>query len=70
MDKINSPGQTDSRTPYCVRLPGFVTDREVGLGDAITHATSMLGIRQCSGCQQRSAVLSRWLVFSGRPADR
>ena len=52
--------------PYRVRLPGFITDEEVGLGDVIKRATSSIGIRPCTGCEQRAARLNRWLVFTGR----
>jgi hypothetical protein len=49
---------------YRVRLPGFVTDEEIGLGDALKRATSYVGIRPCGGCRQRAALLNRWVVFS------
>lgn len=52
--------------PYIVRLPGFVTDEDVGLGDAIKRVTSTVGIRPCGGCKQRAATLNRWVTFSGR----
>jgi hypothetical protein len=52
--------------PYRARLPGFVSDQDVGLGDAIKRATSTVGIRPCGGCDRRAAALNRWLVFSGR----
>jgi hypothetical protein len=52
--------------PYRVRLPGFISDEDVGLGDAIKHATSTIGIRPCAGCARRAAALNRWFVFSGR----
>ena len=51
---------------YRVRLPGFVTDTDVGLGDVIKRATSLAGIRPCAPCSERAAKLNRWLVFSGR----
>ncbi len=51
---------------YRVRLPGFITDKEVGLGDVIKRATSAVGIRPCGGCERRAAALNRWIVFSGR----
>jgi hypothetical protein len=59
---------TKERQPYRVRLPGFVRDQDVGLGDAVTGATSMLGIKPCEGCKLRAATLNRWLTFSGRHA--
>jgi hypothetical protein len=57
-------GQT--RTPYRVRLPGFIGDREVGLGDVIKRATSVVGIRPCGGCARRAAVLNSWVSFQER----
>jgi hypothetical protein len=56
----------NERQPYRVRLPGFITDNDVGLGDVIKRATSAIGIKPCGGCARRAAVLNRWMVFSGR----
>ena len=56
----------DERQPYRMRLPGFITDEEIGLGDVIKRATSSIGIRPCGGCERRAAALNRWLVFSSR----
>ena len=52
--------------PHQVRLPGFITDEPLGLGDLIKRATSSLGIKPCGGCQARAAALNRWMVFSGK----
>jgi hypothetical protein len=52
--------------PYRVRLPGFISDTEVGLGDVIKRATSLVGIRPCGPCHDRAAALNRWVVFSQR----
>ena len=49
---------------YRVRLPGFITDEEIGLGDALKRATSYVGIRPCGGCRRRAAALNRWVVFT------
>lgn len=57
---------TKERQPYRVRLPGFVSDQDIGLGDVVTRATSLFGIRPCGGCERRAAALNRWMVFSGR----
>lgn len=51
-------------TPMRVRLPGFIKDEEVGLGDAIKRVTYAFGIRGCGGCEQRAAALNRWMVFT------
>lgn len=52
--------------PHRVRLPGFTAETEVGLGDVIKRATSLVGIRPCGSCTERAASLNRWMVFSGR----
>ena len=52
--------------PHRVRLPGFIADGEIGLGDVIKRATSYFGIQPCRGCEHRSAVLNRWMVFTNR----
>jgi hypothetical protein len=44
---------------------------DVGLGDALKHVTSAVGLKPCDGCERRAAALNRWVVFSaGRPDDR
>lgn len=58
----------DERQPHRVRLPGFIGDDDVGLGDAIKRATSAVGVRPCGRCHDRAAQLNRWLVFSHRPS--
>lgn len=50
--------------PYRVRLPGFVRDEEIGLGDAVRRMTYAMGIRPCGGCERRAAALNRWVVFT------
>ncbi|AUG75846.1 hypothetical protein CFP65_0925 [Kitasatospora sp. MMS16-BH015] len=62
--------QASGRTPRRVRLPGFVTDQEIGLGDAVKRVTATLGIRPCGGCERRAAALNRRLVVSGGPSRR
>jgi hypothetical protein len=47
-----------------IRLPGFITDDDVGLGDAVKRATTYFGIRPCGGCERRAAALNRWVTFS------
>ena len=49
-----------------VRLPGFISDEEIGLGDVIKRTTSYLGIQPCGGCERRADALNRWLVFTNR----
>lgn len=47
-----------------VRLPGFLIEEEIGLGDAVKRATYAIGIKPCSGCENRAVALNRWLHFS------
>ena len=62
-------GQTQKieHQPYRARLPGFISDEDIGLGDVIKRATAAVGVRPCGSCEQRAAALNRWLTFSGRP---
>jgi hypothetical protein len=53
-----------------VRLPGFLNENEIGLGDVIKRATSYLGITPCGGCEARAAVLNRWFVFSANSRNK
>ena len=68
--KAKKPGTEHRNNPerpaHRVRLPGFVTDEDVGLGDLIKSATSAIGIKPCGGCHRRAAALNRWMTFSGR----
>jgi hypothetical protein len=50
--------------PYRARLPGFLIEEEIGLGDALKRVTYALGIRPCGGCERRAEVLNRWMRFS------
>jgi hypothetical protein len=52
--------------PHRVQLPGFVSDEDIGLGDAIKKVTYTFGIKPCGGCNRRAAALNRWMVFTRR----
>ncbi|MEQ6342294.1 MAG: hypothetical protein M3A44_11730 [Gammaproteobacteria bacterium] len=61
---------SDERTkkghqPHRVRLPGFLVQEDVGLGDVIKHMTYAIGIKPCDGCIRRTAILNRWMTFTG-----
>ena len=63
------PGERVKRpahAPHRVRLPGFVNEADIGLGEVTKKATAYFGIRPCGGCARRAAYLDSWLVFSGR----
>jgi hypothetical protein len=60
---MNAP---DPKQPRAVRLPGFLVDEDVGLGDIIKHATSWAGIKPCGGCDRRAASLNQRVQFTPR----
>jgi hypothetical protein len=56
--------KTNKNNP--VRLPGFITEKDIGLGDILKRATASIGIKPCQGCSKRADVLNRWIIFKGR----
>ena len=64
-DGNDAPEQSELQ-PHQVRLPGFITDEEIGLGDVIKRATFYFGIQPCGGCEHRAAALNRWMIFTNR----
>ena len=54
----------NSPAAHRVRLPGFVQDEDIGLGDVVKRATYAIGIKPCAGCEKRAAALNRWLHFT------
>ncbi len=56
--------RTAERPTHRVRLPGFLIEEEIGLGDVIKRATFAMGIKPCGGCEKRAAALNRWMHFT------
>ena len=52
------------RPTHQVRLPGFLIEEELGVGDLIKKATYAMGIKPCPGCEKRATALNRWMTFS------
>ena len=69
-ESSNNEDEKCKGQPYRVRLPGFITDEEVGLGDAIKRMTYAVGLKPCDGCTRRAAALNRWFVFLVAIVDR
>jgi hypothetical protein len=61
MNEKDGNNDERERPAHRLRVPGFITDEEAGLGDVVS-----VGVRPCGGCTQRAATLNRWLVFSGQ----
>ncbi len=66
MKRGNTTAHKESGGPLRVRLPGFITGEEVGLGEVVKRVTSTLGIKPCGGCQRRAAAWNSRVVFTGR----
>jgi len=64
--KRESVTDTGKQAAHRVRLPGFITDEEIGLGDAIKRATTYFRMKPCGGCERRATVLNHWLAFTPR----
>jgi hypothetical protein len=60
----NVPRTNSNHEPFRVRLPGFIRDEEIGLGDVLKRVTYAAGIRPCGGCEKRAAALNRQIVFT------
>jgi hypothetical protein len=60
----------DSRAPLRVTVPRFVTDEEIGAGDALKRLTASAGIRPCGGCARRAERLNRSLAIGPRSRSR
>lgn len=58
--------ESQRRTPSRIKLPGFLIEDEVGLGDVVKRATSLVGLAPCGGCAQRAATLNRAVAFVPR----
>jgi hypothetical protein len=56
--------QDSERTAHRVRLPGFLIEEEIGLGDLIKKTSYAMGIKPCRECGRRAAALNRWMILS------
>ena len=52
--KKEPPGKAE-RQPHRIRLPGFIKEEEIGLGDVIKRVTYAMAIKPCTGCEKRAA---------------
>lgn len=63
-EEKKEPTSKTERQLHRIRLPGFIKEEEIGLGDAIKKATYAMGIKPCAGCEKRAAALNRWMRFT------
>jgi hypothetical protein len=67
--KIESEPKPD-RGPHKLRLPGFLIEEEIGLGDLLKKTTYVMGIKPCGGCEKRAAAMNRLMTFTRRGAKK
>jgi hypothetical protein len=60
---LNNPDGVSAST-HRVRIPGFLLEEDVGLGDVVKHVTYAMGVKPCGGCERRATLLNRWVVFT------
>jgi hypothetical protein len=64
-EEENANNRAETHRPtHLLRLPGFLVEEEIGLGDVIQRTTYAMGIKTCAGCEQRAATLNRWMRFT------
>jgi hypothetical protein len=71
-ERTESPQESpepETRARYRIRLPEFVSDDEIGLGDMVKRATNWIGITPCGGCTRRAERLNRAVTFRSRRSD-
>jgi hypothetical protein len=62
--KDRKRNENEERSKHQIKLPGFVVEEEIGLGDAVKKFTHALGVKACGGCERRAAALNRWMTFT------
>jgi hypothetical protein len=65
-EKAHHQREKPERLPRTVRLPVFVSDEPVGLGEVIKRATSAIGFNPCGGCAQRAERLNSRVMVRRR----
>jgi hypothetical protein len=64
--RLKKGGDAAARPRHQARLPRFIADEPVGLGDVAKRVISAVGVKPCSACGERAARLNQWLQFGPR----
>jgi len=64
LSKRQEDTSSNNEPTHRVRLPGFIIDEQIGLGDVVKRVTYAIGFKPCGDCERRAATLNRWMVFS------
>lgn len=60
------PSDAAEKPRHRVRLPRFIVQEPIGLGDVVKRGTTALGVHPCRGCQERAERINRWVGFEPR----
>lgn len=63
-DDAGDQPEDATKPTHRVRLPGFLVEEDIGLGDAIKHLTYAMGMTPCDRCDRRAAALNRWITLT------
>jgi hypothetical protein len=64
-DQTREPDRQRPPEPRVVRLPGFISDGDIGFGDVLKRVSAAAGIAPCGACAERARRLNNRLVFKG-----
>jgi hypothetical protein len=64
MNENHTTKNATKSNSHMVKLPGFISEDVIGLGDVVKIATYAMGIKPCTGCERRAEILNRWMVFT------
>jgi len=67
--RINDDSEVSRDASHQIRLPRFIIEEEIGLGDLIKRVTVAAGFNPCGTCEKRVAVLNRWLTLRARSTN-
>ena len=60
----SGPKEEERRPKHSIRLPRFLVDESIGLGQVVKRVTKAFGVQPCGSCEQRATRLDQWLRFS------
>jgi hypothetical protein len=63
-DDNETVGGQREHEPFRVRIPGFVSDADIGIGHLAGRVAASIGIQSCGGCARRAEVLNKWLAIA------
>ena len=59
--------EVSGQARHHVRLPRFLVNEPVGLGQVVKRITRAAGVEPCAPCERRAARLDRWLRIEPPP---